>query len=165
MAREQGLDLVMVSATAVPPVTKIIDYGKHKYQLEKREKENKRKTQDVKGIKMRPHIADNDVQTLLKNARKFLSEGDKVRVMCQFRAREVTHPEIGMAKMLKFAETLNDISIIERPPILEGKQMVMILLPKPVTQKSHAKDQNKQDSREAVQDHGDGEDNSTEERQ
>jgi translation initiation factor IF-3 len=159
MAKEQGLDLVMVSATANPPVTKIIDYGKHKYQTEKREKEGKRKTQDVKGIKMSPRIAENDMQTLLKNARKFLGEGDKVRVTCQFRAREVTHPEIGLNKMNRFAEALSETAIVERPPILEGKQMVMILLPKPSTQKSHAKDQDKQDGREAVQDHGNGQNN------
>lgn len=152
MAREQGLDLVMVSPTATPPVCKIIDYGKHKYQTEKQNKESKRKQQDLKGIKMRPGTASHDLETLLRNAKKFLEEGHKVKVTCQFRAREVTHPEIGLRKMNSFAEQLSEIAVVERPPSLDGKLMIMILLPKPSTgSKKHAKDQDKQDSGEALQ--------------
>lgn len=159
MAREHGLDLVMVAPQAVPPVCKIIDYGRYKYETEKREKESKRKTQEVKGIKMRPGTADNDLNTLLKNASRFLLEGHKVKVTCQFRAREVTHPEIGLRKMQAFAEKLGDVGIIERPPSLDGKLMVMILLPKPASGgKKHAKDQNEQDGGQAVQDQRDGQD-------
>lgn len=159
MAREHGLDLVMVAPQAVPPVCKIIDYGRYKYETEKREKESKRKTQEVKGIKMRPGTADNDLNTLLKNASRFLLEGHKVKVTCQFRAREVTHPEIGLRKMQAFAEKLGDVGIVERPPSLDGKLMVMILLPKPASGgKKHAKDQNEQDGGQAVQDQRDGQD-------
>lgn len=165
MAREDGLDLVLVSATANPPVCKITDYGKYKYETKKREKEGKRKQQELKGIKMSPRIADNDTNTLLKNARKFLSEGDKVRVVCQFRAREITHSEIGLQKMLRFGNELADIAIIERAPQLEGRQMIMILMPKPNQGKTNAKDQNKQDGGEEVQSNGDGQDHPSEERQ
>jgi len=161
MARELGLDLVMVSPQAQPPVCKIIDYGKFKYLTEKQEKEKKRTKQEVKGIKMRPGTAANDLNTLARNARKFLDEGHKVKVTCQFRAREVTHPEIGVRKMEAFAAQLADVSTIERPPSLDGRLMIMILLPKPSTggKKKDAKDQNEQDGGQTVQDHGIGEDN------
>jgi translation initiation factor IF-3 len=164
MAREAGLDLVMVSPQAQPPVCKILDYGKFKYLTEKQEKEKKRTKQEVKGIKMRPGTAENDLNTLVRNARKFLEEGHKVKVTCQFRAREVTHPEIGVRKMEAFAKKLDDISLIERPPGLDGKLMIMILLPKPgaVGKKKDAKDQDEQDSSETLQSHGIGEDHETE---
>ncbi len=166
MAKESGLDLVVVSPQAQPPVAKIIDYGKFKYQTEKREKESKRKQQDVKGIKMRPGTAAHDFEVLVKNATKFLNEGDKVRVVCQFRAREVTHPEIGQRKLLALAERLADISTVERTPTLDGKAMVMVLLPKaprqPQAKKNNAKDSNEQDSGQAVQDNGVGQDHSAE---
>lgn len=163
MAREQGLDLVMVSPQAQPPVCRIIDFGKHKYETEKREKENKRKQQDVKGIKMRPGTASHDIETLAKNASRFLQEGHKVKVTCQFRAREVTHPEIGLRKMEAFAARLADVCVVERPPTLDGKLMTMTLLPKPGTaQKKHAKDQDQQNGSKAVQDHGNGQDHAKE---
>lgn len=151
MAREQGLDLVMVAQQAQPPVCRIIDHGKHKYELEKREKENKRKTQDVKGIKMRPNIAENDLNTLIRNARKFLEAGDKVRAVCQFRAREIVHPEIGQRKLEIFAERLGDVSVIEKAPSLDGKLMIMVLNPKPQTgKKKDAENKNPQDGGEAL---------------
>ncbi len=130
-AREQGLDLLMVAPNAQPPVCRIVDYGKFKYETEKKEKENKRKQQDVKGIKLRPGTAENDLNTLLRNARKFLEEGDKVRAVCQFRAREITHPEIGLKQMAKIAERLADIAIVEKAASLDGRQMVMVMIPKP----------------------------------
>lgn len=169
MAREQGLDLVMIAQNAQPPVCRIIDYGKHKYELEKREKENKRKAQDVKGIKIRPNIAENDLNIALRNARRFLEDGDKVRVICQFRARELAHPEIGQRKMLTFAERLADIGVVEKSPSLDGRQIVMVLNPKPGAssggKKKDAENQNAQDRGEAVQDHGVGEDHAPEERE
>ncbi len=143
-ARDAELDLVMVAQNANPPVCKIIDHGKHKYEQEKREKENKRKTQDVKGIKMRPNIAEHDLNTLLRNARKFLEDGDKVRVACQFRARELAHPEIGRKKMEHFAAQLADVSIIDKEAKLENRLMIMVLNPKPGNQpqkKSNAENQ------------------------
>jgi len=163
MAKEAGLDLVMVSPTAVPPVCKIIDYGKHKYLTEKLQKESKKKQQDIKGIKMRPGTAKNDLETLQRNATKFLEEGHKVKVTCQFRAREITHPEIGLRKMQSFAESLAEVAVIERPPSLDGRLMTMILLPKVATgKKKDAKDQNQQDSGQALQSDGVGQDNSAE---
>lgn len=167
MARELGLDLVMVSPTAQPPVCKIIDHGKYKYLTEKQAKENKKVKQDVKGIKMRPGTAANDLATLMRNAQKFLEEGHKVKVTCQFRAREVTHPEIGLQKMQKFAADLADVAVVERPPALDGRLMIMILLPKPAAKqpKKNAKDQDQQDGGQAVQDNGVGKDHPQEELQ
>lgn len=163
MARDQGLDLVMVSPTAQPPVCKIIDYGKYKYQTEKQAKENKKVKQDVKGIKFRPGTAQNDLNHLVKNGQKFLEEGHKLKVTCQFRAREVTHPEIGLKKMEAFAEMLSAVAVVERPPSLDGKLMVMILIPKPTSGgKKNAKDQNKQDGGQAIQDNGQREDHTPE---
>jgi translation initiation factor IF-3 len=167
MAREQGLDLVMVSPNADPPVCRIIDYGKHKY-LESKQGTNKKKpSQELKGIKISPRIAENDIQTNVTKARKFLGEGDKVKVTCMFRAREVTHPELGRQRLDRFAELLADISVVERPPQMEGRMMTMFLVPKPTTggKKKDAKDQDKQDGGKAVQDHGDGQDNPSQDAQ
>jgi len=164
MAREQGLDLVMVSPTAQPPVCKIIDFGKYKYETEKQAKENRKIKQDVKGIKMRPGTARGDLDTLLRKANEFLAEGHKVKVTCQFRAREVTHPEIGLRKMQAFADSLVGVAQMDKTPSLDGRLMTMVLSPKPGSGqgKKHAKDQNQQDRRQAVQDHGVGEDHAPE---
>ena len=168
-AKEMGLDLLMVAPNAVPPVCRIVDYGKYKYETEKREKEGKRKVQDVKGIKLRPGTAENDLNTLLRNARKFLEEGDKVRAVCQFRAREITHPEIGLKQMAKIAERLADVAIVEKTASLDGRQMVMVMIPKPKKstegKKKDAENQDTQDGSEAVQDHGNGENHPAEERE
>jgi translation initiation factor IF-3 len=165
MAQDAGLDLVLVAPNAQPPVCRVIDYGKYKYETVKREKENKhkRKAQDVKGIKFRPGTAGHDLQVLLRNAKKFLDEGDKVRFLVQFRAREITHPEIGIQKMNWFLEQLGDTVQIDKPAGLEGKQMTMVVSPnkkapvkKEKTDGKQAKDV--QDSSETVQDHGDRQD-------
>lgn len=164
MAKEAGLDLVMVSPTAVPPVCRIIDYGRFKYTTEKQTRENKKKQQDVKGIKISPRIAEHDIQFQTKKAREFLGEGHKVRVTCQFRAREVTHPELGVKKLDYMASLLLDVATVERAPQLEGRLMIMVLVPKATTgtTKKHAKAEDKQDRREAVQSDGDGQDHPTE---
>lgn len=151
LAREQGLDLVMVAPNAQPPVCKIIDHGKYKYQQEKLNKENRKVKQDVKGIKLRPGTAEHDLRVLVRNATKFLEEGHKVKVTCQFRAREVTHPEFGYQKMTKIAEELAAISTVEKAPSLDGKLMTMILLPKAGPKKKDAKDQDQQDGSKKVQ--------------
>jgi translation initiation factor IF-3 len=160
IARDQGLDLVMVSPTAQPPVCRVVDFGKYKYMESKLGKDKKNKQQEVKGIKISPRIAENDLQTNITKARKFLTEGDKVRVVCMFRAREMSHPELGQQRLAKFADAVADIGTAERAPTLDGRQMVMVLLPKTATpvKKKDAKDQNKQDGGQAVQDHGDGQD-------
>jgi translation initiation factor IF-3 len=160
MAKELGLDLVMVAPTAQPPVCKIIDYGKYKYTQGKQTKENKRKSQDVKGIKISPRIAEHDIQTAVKKTITFLEEGHKVKITCQFRAREVTHPELGRKKLDAIAETVKEYATVERTPTMEGRLMIMILVPRPATKEKskHAKAENTQDSSKAVQDHGNGED-------
>ncbi len=166
MAQDAGLDLVLVAASASPPVCRIIDYGRYKYETEKRDKENKhkRKVQDVKGIKLRPGTAGHDLQVLLKNAKKFLDEGDKVRFLVQFRAREITHPEIGVQKLHWFLEQLGDTVQIDKPAGLEGKQMTLVVSPnkKAPAPKKGSNDgkqaQDVEDSSETVQDNGDRED-------
>jgi translation initiation factor IF-3 len=160
MAKEQGLDLVMVSPNANPPVCKIIDHGKFKYLTEKQQRDNKRKQQDVKGIKISPRIAEHDMTFLIKNASKFLEEGHKVKVTCMFKAREVTHPELGRKKLDYFAEQTAHLATVERSPTLDGRLMIMVLVPKPQTgTKKNAKTEDQQDSRQEVQDNGNGQDN------
>ncbi len=154
-AKEQGLDLVMISPTASPPVCRIIDYGKFKYTTEKQQKEakTKKKPHEIKGIKFRPNTSEYDLGHLLKNAAKFVEEGHKLKVLCQFRAREVAHPEIGRRKMEYFANQLGDSVLIEKAPSLDGKMMVMILAPKPSRGSStHGKNEteNEQDSSKAI---------------
>ena len=163
LAREQGLDLVMVSPSAQPPVCRIIDYGKHKYNESKLGNDKKSKQQEVKGIKISPRIAEHDLETGVRKAVGFLEDGDKVKVTCMFRAREVTHPELGQQKLAKFLEMVSEIATSERTPTLDGRMMIMVLLPKPgVAKKKDAKSSNKQDRRKTVQDHGDGEDHAAE---
>jgi translation initiation factor IF-3 len=147
MARDEGLDLVLVSAAANPPVAKIIDYGKYKY-LESKQSE-------VKGIKISPRIAEHDLAFQVKKAHGFLEEGHKVKVTCMFKAREITHPELGRKKLDMFAEQCVDLAVVERTPTLDGRLMIMVLTPKPgvAAKKKDAKDQNKQVGVEAVQDH------------
>lgn len=142
----------MVSPTAQPPVCKIIDFGRYKYLTEKQNKESKKKQQEVKGIKISPRIAEHDLQHLIKKAEEFLEEGNKVRVVCVFKAREITHPELGRKKLDFFGGELAEIAVVERPPALDGRQMIMVLNPKPnIGAKKNAKAENKQDSGQAVQ--------------
>lgn len=172
MAKDAGLDLVMVAPNAQPPVCRILDYGKFKYLTEKQKKEGgKSKAQDVKGIKISPRIAEHDIQTALKKSIQFLEEGHKVKITCQFRAREVTHPENGINRLNRMAEQVKDIAVVERPPSMEGRLMIMILVPRPgVVEKAEkrkkdgkeSKAENAQDGGEAVQSDGNGEDHSTE---
>jgi translation initiation factor IF-3 len=141
----------MVSPNAQPPVCKIIDYGRHKYLTEKQGKDKKSKQQDVKGIKISPRIAEHDLQTGITKAIRFLGEGHKVKVTCMFKAREITHPELGKKKLDLFAEAVANISVVERTPTLDGRLMIMVLVPKPQTgAKKHAKSEDQQNSGEAV---------------
>ncbi len=151
MAKEQGLDLVMVSATANPPVCKIIDYGRHKYETDKLSKDKKSKQQEVKGINISPRIATHDLETQTKKVIKFLMDGAKVRVVCRFKAREVTHPELGRQKLDMVAQMAAEYGTVERPPAMDNRLMIMVMLPKPSTgKKSNAKVEDKQDGSEAV---------------
>lgn len=165
MARDEGLDLVMVSPTAQPPVVRIIDYGKHKYLEGKSGKDKKSKQLEVKGIKISPRIAEHDLAFLIRNAQKFLLEGHKVKVTCMFKAREITHPELGRKKLDFFADQVKEIANVERSPTLDGKLMIQILAPKPGLKdkkQQNAKAENQQNGGKAVQDHGDGSDHAPE---
>ena len=133
LAVERHLDLVEIAPTAKPPVCKIMDYGKFRYEQQKREKEarKKQKTFDIKEVKLRPGIEDHDFNVKYKNAVRFLEDGDKVKVTIMFRGRELSHPELGEVLLNKMAEQLKEIAVVERVPKLEGKTMIMIVAPKP----------------------------------
>jgi translation initiation factor IF-3 len=164
MAKDAGLDLVAVATNAQPPVCRIIDYGKYKYEQGKKERESKAKRfkQDVKGIKLRPNTAGHDLQVLLRNALKFLAEGHKVRFLVQFRAREVTHPEIGAQKLEWFlGEIGQDKVLVEKTPSMEGRQMTMVVSPtKKLVNKDGKveKNENVKNSGQEVQNLGNGQD-------
>lgn len=131
-ARKAELDLVEISPNATPPVCRIVDFGKYKYEQEKKQHEAKKKQKvvDIKEIKVRPNIAIGDFNIKLKNAEKFLIEGNKVKFSMQFRGREITHTEIGMSVIQRFKEALSEISKIDHMPKLEGKNIFMVLSPK-----------------------------------
>jgi len=131
LAREQDLDLVEVAPNASPPVCRLLDYGKFKYEQAKKERES-RKLQHasvLREIRMRPKIDVHDLEMKAKNAEKFLKSGDKVKVTVMFRGREMVHPEIGRALLDRVAEQLKDVSVIERPPNMEGRFLSTILAP------------------------------------
>jgi len=132
MAEEKGVDLVEVAPSAKPPVCRIMDYGKFKFEQSKREKESRKKQKiiSIKEVKMRPNIEEHDFQVKAKNARKFLSAGDKLKFTIMFRGRQITHPELGEKLCIQLAKELSDISAVERQPKVEGRNMVMILVPK-----------------------------------
>lgn len=132
MAEEQHLDLVEVAPKAKPPVCRIMDFGKYKYEQQKREKEAKKKQKviSVKEVKLRPNIEQHDFDVKLKNALRFVEEGDKVKVTIMFRGRELSHQSLGKEVLDRMAEELKDKVAIERDARLEGKNMIMILAPK-----------------------------------
>lgn len=129
VAGEQQLDLVEVAPTAKPPVCRIMDFGKFKYEQQKRDKEvkKKQKTFTLKEVKLRPNIEDHDFEVKLKNALRFLEDGDKVKVTIMFRGRELSHPELGRQVLAKMAAAVKEVANVEREPKLEGKNMIMIL--------------------------------------
>jgi translation initiation factor IF-3 len=129
LAQEQGLDLVEIAHAAQPPVVKVIDFNKFLYQLEKKKREEKRKakTSETKEIRLGPFMSDNDLQVSVKKGKEFLEEGHKLRLVVKFKGRAITHPEFGRDIIAKFAESLHQISKIEREPRLEGKQMIAVL--------------------------------------
>lgn len=132
MAKDAGLDLIEVAPTAVPPVCRIMDFGKFKYEQAKREKEasKKSKQSELRMIRVRPNIDDHDFNTKLKHAYDFLEDGDKVRIFVVFRSREFTHPEFGRNLLNKFVEGLTEVGVVEKAPSMEGRQMTLILTPK-----------------------------------
>ena len=132
MAEESGLDLVEVSPNGKPPVCKILDYGKLKYQEQKKASETRKrqKTVDVKEIKMRPNIDTHDYEVKMRNVVKFLEGGDKVKVTMRFRGREMAHQELGMVVLNRVRDDVNELSKVEAMPKMEGRQMIMVLAPK-----------------------------------
>lgn len=131
-AADAGLDLVIVAETADPPVCKIMDYGKFKYEEQKKKNEarKKQKTIDVKEIKLRPGIDNHDYDVKMRSMRKFLDEGDKVKVTMRFRGREMAHQDLGLAVLHRVRDDLEELGKIEQFPKMEGRQMVMVLAPK-----------------------------------
>ena len=132
LAEEKQMDLVEIAPQAKPPVCRIMDFGKYKYEQSKREKEarKKQKIVEVKEVKMRPNIEDHDFNVKAKNAARFLNDGDKVKATMIFRGREIVHTQLGRLLLVRLAEDLKDICNVERQPKLEGKNMIMILTPK-----------------------------------
>ncbi len=132
IAQERGLDLVEVAPNAEPPVCKIMDYGKYKYQQSKRQQEAKKKQTviQVKEIKMRPKIEEHDYQFKLKSAKKFLSERNKVKISMIFRGREMAHSEIGFQLLKRFSEEVTEDATVEQHPKMEGRNLSMVLAPK-----------------------------------
>ena len=133
-AYERGVDLVCIAPQATPPVCKIIDYGKYRFEQAKREKEARKNQRvvEIKEIRLSLNIDTHDFETKKNHAVRFLSEGNKVKVSIRFRGREMGHPELGADIMKRFAETLADVANVEKPAKLEGRNMLMFLAPKPV---------------------------------
>ena len=131
-AEEAGLDLVCISPKAVPPVCKIIDYGKYRYEQARKEKEakKKQKVMEVKEIRMSPNIDKNDLNTKMSAARKFLEKGNRVKVTLRFRGREMAHMGASVHILTDFAKALEDIAVIDRAPKVEGRSMTMLLMEK-----------------------------------
>jgi translation initiation factor IF-3 len=131
LAREQGLDLVEVAPTAQPPVCRIVDYGKLKYEQAKKERQSKKgqHLSQVREVKVRPKIGIHDLEAKLRNARKMLGEGDKIKVVVVFRGREMAHQDRGWVLLQKVGESLKDVSVPDRPPSMEGNTLGVIFAP------------------------------------
>jgi translation initiation factor IF-3 len=132
LSRERGLDLVEVAPMAQPPVCRILDYGKHKYEEAKKQRQARKNAHvtEIKGIRMRAGTEAHDLDFKLKDAIRFLQEGHKVQVTLIFRGRETAHPEIGRAQLDRLAQGANQVGVVERPPQMEGRRMTMLLAPK-----------------------------------
>lgn len=132
LAKEANVDLVKIVPTATPPVCKLVNYGKYKYELVRKEKEAKKKQKvvEIKEVRISPNIDDNDLNTKINAARKFIQKGDKVKVTLRFRGREMAHIDASKHILTEFAEQLADIAIVEKTPKLEGRSMMMFLTEK-----------------------------------
>jgi len=154
IANEKGLDLVEVAPQASPPVCRLMDYGRFKFETIKREKDQRRKQNVIKlkEMKLRPKVAEHDFQTKFKGLRQFLEAGEKVKVTIMFRGRETTHPERGRDLLLRLAEDVKEIGQIESQPLLDGRNMVMVLGPtkNAGTQREDAENQDIEQRQEAV---------------
>lgn len=132
LAAEKNLDLVNISPSANPPVCKILDYGKYRYELQRKEKEakKKQKTTEIKEIRLSTFIEDHDIQVKANTASKFLKDGDKLKVSLRFRGRERDYVDRGREVMHKFAECLEHVGLVEKPAVFEGRSLIMIMAPK-----------------------------------
>ncbi len=133
IAYDKGMDLVKISPQAVPPVCKVMDYSKYCFEQAKREKEARKnqKIVSIKEVQLSVRIEQHDMETKKNHALRFLKGGDKVKVALRFRAREIQHPELGKEVMDRFAEACSELGVVEKPAKLEGRNMIMILAPKP----------------------------------
>ena len=131
LAREKGMDLIEITETAVPPVCRIGDYGKYKYELEKKKRDMRKKQKgvEIKEIKIRPQIGEHDFQTKLKHIREFLEEGDKVKITIVFKGREISHQELGERLLNRLGEELKGLFVVEQQPRREGMSRITILAP------------------------------------
>lgn len=134
LAEERGLDVAKIQPMAKPPVCKLLDYDKYRYEQAKRERENRKNQRvvELKEVQLSATIEENDINTKAKMAIRFLEGGDKVKVSIRFRGRQITHSEIGTRVMIDFADRCKDVSMVERRPLLEGRNMIMILAPKAI---------------------------------
>jgi len=141
IARKHNLDLVEVAATAVPPVCRLLDYGKYKYEQARKERELRRsqRVSVLREVRLRPKIGNHDFEAKTRSVKKLLNGGDKVKVTVMFRGREITHPEIGWRLLQRMAESLNEVASVERQPMMDGKRIIIILSPT-VTQKTKVKE-------------------------
>jgi translation initiation factor IF-3 len=129
MAQERGLDLVEIAPMAAPPVARFLDFGQYKYELTKKEKENKRRQRSVtfKEVRLSPKIGVGDFETKVHRAVEFLTDGDRIKVTVRFRGRELSHPELGRVLLERFSKQVEEHGVIERQPVLEGKSMFIVL--------------------------------------
>ena len=132
LAEDRGLDLAKIQPQAKPPVCKLLDYDKYRYEQAKRERENRKNQRvvEVKEVQLSATIEENDINIKAKNAVKFLKEGNKVKVSIRFRGRQITHSDIGMKVMTDFIERIKDVCVVEKRPSIEGRHMLMVLAPK-----------------------------------
>jgi len=129
LAQSEGYDLIEIAPQATPPVCQIGDYGKYRYKIQQREKEAKKKQRTItwKEVRVAPKIDEHDLETKIRTAIRLLDHGDKLKVVVRFRGRELAHPDRGRSLLMEMAERLKDHGVVERPPLLEGRQMVMVM--------------------------------------
>lgn len=147
MAEQRGYDLVLIAPQAVPPVCRIMDYGKFRFEQQKRDKDQRKnqKVVEIKEIRLSLNIGDHDFETKVGHAMKFIAEGNKVKASIRFRGREMAHASLGYGTMNRFAEVMAEAASIEKPAKLEGRSMTMIIAPKTVNTNSKGKQQNAKD--------------------
>lgn len=140
LAYERGLDLVEVAPNAVPPVCRLLDFGKYQYERQKKEREARKaqKVIEIKEIRLRPRTGEHDLDTKVRQALSFLDDGSKVKVTVRFRGREISHPEIARDQLEEFATKVGNAAVIESLPLMEGRNLFMLLSPNPATAKKQA---------------------------